>query len=61
MRLLQTGQNIATLARDQGALLIVDEIQTGCGRTGSFFAFEKHGIVPDIIDWLSHFRVIYRS
>jgi diaminobutyrate-2-oxoglutarate transaminase len=29
--------------------LIVDEIQTGCGRTGTWFAFEQHGIVPDVV------------
>jgi len=29
--------------------LIVDEIQTGCGRTGTWFAFEQHGIVPDVL------------
>ena len=32
-----------------GALLILDEIQTGAGRTGAWFAFQKTGIVPDAI------------
>ena len=32
-----------------GAMLILDEIQTGFGRTGSFFAFEQFEIVPDIL------------
>jgi diaminobutyrate-2-oxoglutarate transaminase len=30
-------------------LLIVDDIQMGCGRTGAFFSFEEAGIVPDIV------------
>lgn len=34
---------------DTGTLLIVDEIQTGCGRTGSWFAFEPMGIIPDVL------------
>jgi acetylornithine/succinyldiaminopimelate/putrescine aminotransferase len=32
-----------------GAMLILDEIQSGFGRTGSFFAFEQFGIVPDVL------------
>lgn len=32
-----------------GVPLIVDEIQTGCGRTGTWFAFEQHDIAPDVI------------
>lgn len=32
-----------------GVLLIVDDVQAGCGRTGDFFSFEAAGIVPDIV------------
>jgi len=37
------------LTEKHGALLILDEIQTGAGRTGSWFAFQQHGIVPDAV------------
>jgi acetylornithine/N-succinyldiaminopimelate aminotransferase len=37
------------LTEEHGVLLILDEIQTGAGRTGSWFAFQQHGIVPDAI------------
>ncbi|GAA4024553.1 acetylornithine transaminase [Allokutzneria multivorans] len=32
-----------------GALLVIDEVQTGIGRTGSWFAFQRAGIVPDVV------------
>ncbi|BDZ53395.1 Acetylornithine aminotransferase [Agromyces marinus] len=37
------------LTRRHGALLIIDEVQTGAGRTGEWFAFQHAGIVPDAI------------
>ena len=37
------------LATEHGALLILDEIQTGIGRTGSWFSFQQDGVVPDAL------------
>jgi diaminobutyrate-2-oxoglutarate transaminase len=42
-------KRMAMLAKQHGALLIVDDIQAGCGRTGTFFSFEKMGVIPDLI------------
>jgi len=42
-------RKLAALCREQEILLIVDDIQVGCGRTGCFFSFEDAGIRPDIV------------
>jgi acetylornithine/succinyldiaminopimelate/putrescine aminotransferase len=40
---------LAERCKETGTLLVFDEIQSGFGRTGSFWAFEKYGICPDIL------------
>lgn len=42
-------RNLQAVCRKHGILLIVDDIQAGCGRTGDYFSFEAAGIEPDII------------
>ena len=42
-------RKLEKLCRKHDMLLIVDDIQAGCGRTGTFFSFEEMGIKPDII------------
>lgn len=42
-------QGLRTFCDRHQILLIVDDIQVGCGRTGAFFSFERAGIVPDLI------------
>ncbi len=42
-------QKIRALTREYGILLIVDEIQSGWGRTGKWFGFEHLGIEPDVV------------
>ena len=42
-------QGLEKLCKKYNTVLIADEIQSGFGRTGDFFAFQKHGVSPDII------------
>ncbi|HYH47048.1 MAG TPA: diaminobutyrate--2-oxoglutarate transaminase [Thermoanaerobaculia bacterium] len=42
-------RRLADLLKRHGILLILDDIQTGCGRTGTFFSFEPAGIQPDLV------------
>ena len=42
-------KELAELARENDLLLIIDEVQTGNGRTGTLFAYQNYGISPDIV------------
>ncbi len=42
-------QRLSELCAEHDILLIIDDVQMGCGRTGPFFSFEPAGIVPDIV------------
>ncbi|WP_338860709.1 acetylornithine transaminase [Mycetohabitans rhizoxinica] len=42
-------QQLRALTRERGVLLIVDEVQSGCGRAGTLFAYQLSGIEPDIM------------
>ncbi|MFK9094052.1 acetylornithine transaminase [Bacillus salipaludis] len=42
-------KKLAQICKDNAILLMVDEIQTGIGRTGTLFAYEQYGIEPDVI------------
>jgi len=46
---LEFVRRVREVTRELGIPLIVDEVQTGCGRTGTWFAFEQYGIEPDVI------------
>ena len=42
-------QKVAALCRETGALLIVDEVQTGNGRTGKLYSYMNFGVTPDVV------------
>jgi acetylornithine/N-succinyldiaminopimelate aminotransferase len=42
-------QELRRLCTETGTVLIFDEVQTGVGRTGTFYAFENEGVVPDVV------------
>jgi diaminobutyrate-2-oxoglutarate transaminase len=42
-------KGVQQLAKDLGALFIIDDIQVGCGRTGSYFSFDDMDLDPDIV------------
>lgn len=42
-------RQIRKICNERGALLMIDEVQTGIGRTGSYFAYQQAGILPDVI------------
>ncbi len=42
-------RKLAAVCHKHGVLLIIDDVQAGCGRTGTYFSFEEVGIEPDIV------------
>ncbi|MBQ9210094.1 MAG: acetylornithine/succinylornithine family transaminase [Clostridia bacterium] len=46
---LEYAQTVERIAHEQGALLMVDEVQTGNGRTGTLYAYQQYGLHPDVV------------
>ena len=44
-------KEVEALCRAHDILLLIDEVQTGVGRTGSLFCFQKYGITPDVVSF----------
>jgi acetylornithine/N-succinyldiaminopimelate aminotransferase len=44
-------KELALLCETHDLLLLIDEVQTGAGRTGTLFAFQQYGIIPDVISF----------
>lgn len=44
-------QGLQALCRKHGLLFLLDEVQTGMGRTGSWFAFQREGLKPDVVSF----------
>ena len=44
-------QGVADLCKKRDWLLLIDEVQTGVGRTGTLFAFQQYGIAPDVVSF----------
>ncbi len=42
-------KDLRELTRKRNTLMVLDEVQTGVGRTGRFFAFEHYGVIPDVV------------
>lgn len=42
-------EDLSLFCRERGILFMVDEVQTGMGRTGAVFAFERYGVTPDVV------------
>jgi len=44
-------QDVAAFCRENGLLLLIDEVQTGVGRTGTLFCYQQYGIEPDVVSF----------